>query len=355
MTKPVLVIMAAGMGSRYGGLKQIDPIDDQGHIIIDYSIYDAKKAGFDQVIFVIRREHEQIFREAIGDRIARTMKVRYAFQSLEDLPEGYAVPEGRTKPWGTGHAVLAARKYIHGPFAVINADDYYGSEAFSLIYDALAHSGAGDVAHAGAGDVTHAGADAGAHSGAGDVTHPGADAGAHAGAGDVTHPGAHSGADAETYTMVGYLLKNTLTDNGYVSRGVCTLTEDRKLDTITERTKIIRKGRDAAFSEDEGRTWTDIAGDTVVSMNMWGFPESFMHHLKEEFPDFLSRTLKKNPLKGEFFLPFVVNDLMNERKAEVNVLTTHDVWHGVTYQEDKKEVAAAMKALRKKGQYPDRF
>ena len=323
MTKPVLVIMAAGMGSRYGGLKQIDPIDDQGHIIIDYSIYDAKKAGFDQVIFVIRREHEQIFREAIGDRIARTMKVRYAFQSLEDLPEGYAVPEGRTKPWGTGHAVLAARKYIHGPFAVINADDYYGSEAFSLIYDALAHSGAGDVAHAGAGDVTH--------------------------------PGAHSGADAETYTMVGYLLKNTLTDNGYVSRGVCTLTEDRKLDTITERTRIIRKGRDAAFSEDEGRTWTDIAGDTDVSMNMWGFPESFMHHLKEEFPDFLSRTLKKNPLKGEFFLPFVVNDLMNERKAEVNVLTTHDVWHGVTYQEDKKEVAAAMKALRKKGQYPDRF
>ena len=275
------------------------------------------------MIFVIRREHEQIFREAIGDRIARTMKVRYAFQSLEDLPEGYAVPEGRTKPWGTGHAVLAARKYIHGPFAVINADDYYGSVAFSLIYDALAHSGAGDVAHAGAGDVTH--------------------------------PGAHSGADAETYTMVGYLLKNTLTDNGYVSRGVCTLTEDRKLDTITERTRIIRKGRDAAFSEDEGRTWTDIAGDTVVSMNMWGFPESFMHHLKEEFPDFLSRTMKKNPLKGEFFLPFVVNDLMNERKAEVNVLTTHDVWHGVTYQEDKKEVAAAMKALRKKGQYPDRF
>jgi len=307
MTKPILVIMAAGMGSRYGGLKQIDPIDEQGHIIMDYSIYDAKRAGFDQVIFVIRREHEQIFREAIGDRIAKTMKVHYAFQSLDDLPEGYRVPDGRTKPWGTGHAVLAARKYIHGPFAVINADDYYGSEAFSLIYDALAHTGA------------------------------------------------DAGANPEIYTMVGYLLKNTLTDNGYVSRGVCTLTEDGKLDAITERTRIIRKGRDAAFSEDEGRTWTGIAGDSVVSMNMWGFPESFMHHLKEMFPAFLDRTLMENPLKGEFFLPFAVNDLMDEKKAEVNVLTTHDVWHGVTYQEDKKDVTAAMKELRKKGQYPEKF
>lgn len=318
MTKPVLVIMAAGMGSRYGGLKQIDPIDDQGHIIIDYSIYDAKKAGFDQVIFVIRKEHEQIFREAIGDRISRTMKVHYAFQSLDDLPQGYEVPEGRKKPWGTGHAVLAARKYIHGPFAVINSDDYYGSEAFGLIYDALAREEHESTAESKAGMAGSAGTE-------------------------------------ETYTMVGYLMKNTLTDNGYVSRGVCKLREDSTLETITERTRIIRRGSDAAFSEDEGKTWTDISGDSVVSMNMWGFPETFMHHLKEEFPAFLDRTLKENPAKGEFFLPFVVDDLMKAGKARVQVLTTKDVWHGVTYQEDKKDVTEAMKALREAGKYPEKF
>lgn len=307
MTKPILVIMAAGMGSRYGGLKQIDPIDDQGHIIMDYSIYDAKQAGFDQVIFVIRKEHEQIFREAIGDRIAKTMKVHYAFQSLDDLPEGFSVPEGRTRPWGTGHAVLAARKYIHGPFAVINADDYYGSEAFRLIYKALEEG----EKKAGEGK-------------------------------------------AEDYTMAGYLLKNTLTDNGSVARGVCTIEGDT-LTSITERTKIIRKGKDAAFTEDDGKTWTEISGDSVVSMNLWGFPGSFMKHLKEEFPHFLERTMKENPMKGEFFLPFVVNDLMDAGSARVKVLTTPDVWHGVTYQQDKKDVVAAMKALREAGKYPEKF
>lgn len=300
MTKPILVIMAAGMGSRYGGLKQIDPIDDQGHIIIDYSIYDAKRAGFDQVVFVIRKEHEQIFKEAIGDRIARTMKVHYAFQSLDDLPEGYTVPEGRTKPWGTGHAVLAARKYIHGPFAVINADDYYGSSAFGLIYKALEEE------------------------------------------------------ENRSYSMVGYLLKNTLTENGSVARGICTLNGD-SLSTITERTKIIRKGKDAAFLEDDGTTWTDISGDSVVSMNLWGFPQSFMGHLKEAFPHFLDKTMKENPMKGEFYLPFAVNDLMQKGLASVRVLTTPDVWHGVTYQQDKAAVVAAMRKLREEGDYPEQF
>lgn len=300
MTKPILVIMAAGMGSRYGGLKQIDPIDDQGHIIIDYSIYDAKRAGFDQVVFVIRKEHEQIFKEAIGDRIARTMKVHYAFQSLDDLPEGYTVPEGRTKPWGTGHAVLAARKYIHGPFAVINADDYYGSSAFGLIYKALEEE------------------------------------------------------ENRSYSMVGYLLKNTLTENGSVARGICTLNGD-SLSTITERTKIIRKGKDAAFLEDDGTTWTDISGDSVVSMNLWGFPQSFMGYLKEAFPHFLDKTMKENPMKGEFYLPFAVNDLMQKGLASVRVLTTPDVWHGVTYQQDKEAVVAAMRKLREEGDYPEQF
>lgn len=292
--------MAAGMGSRYGGLKQIDPIDDQGHIIIDYSIYDAKRAGFDQVVFVIRKEHEQIFKEAIGDRIARTMKVHYAFQSLDDLPEGYTVPEGRTKPWGTGHAVLAARKYIHGPFAVINADDYYGSSAFGLIYKALEEE------------------------------------------------------ENRSYSMVGYLLKNTLTENGSVARGICTLNGD-SLSTITERTKIIRKGKDAAFLEDDGTTWTDISGDSVVSMNLWGFPQSFMGYLKEAFPHFLDKTMKENPMKGEFYLPFAVNDLMQKGLASVRVLTTPDVWHGVTYQQDKAAVVAAMRKLREEGDYPEQF
>lgn len=292
--------MAAGMGSRYGGLKQIDPIDDQGHIIIDYSIYDAKRAGFDQVVFVIRKEHEQIFKEAIGDRIARTMKVHYAFQSLDDLPEGYTVPEGRTKPWGTGHAVLAARKYIHGPFAVINADDYYGSSAFGLIYKALEEE------------------------------------------------------ENRSYSMVGYLLKNTLTENGSVARGICTLNGD-SLSTITERTKIIRKGKDAAFLEDDGTTWTDISGDSVVSMNLWGFPQSFMGYLKEAFPHFLDKTMKENPMKGEFYLPFAVNDLMQKGLASVRVLTTPDVWHGVTYQQDKEAVVAAMRKLREEGDYPEQF
>ena len=301
MKKPVLVIMAAGMGSRYGGLKQIDPVDEQGHIIMDFSVYDAHRAGFEEVVFIIKRENEQLFRDAIGDRVSRTMKVHYVFQDLEAIPEGYSVPEGRVKPWGTGHAVLCAQSVTDGPFAVINADDYYGAEAFRLIYDSLMKE------------------------------------------------------QESTYTMVGYLLKNTLTENGSVARGVCTTDAGGYLETIVERTKIIKTEEGAAFSEDDGATWQDVSPDSVVSMNMWGFPASFMDELNDRFPAFLDENLPVNPLKCEYFLPFVVNDLMKEGKVKVRVLTTHDVWHGVTYAEDKQGVVDAMQDLKDKGVYPEEF
>lgn len=316
MKKPVLVIMAAGMGSRYGGLKQIDPVDEQGHIIMDFSIYDARRAGFEEVIFIIKQENEQLFREAIGDRISQTMKVHYVFQDLQDLPEGFEVPEGRKKPWGTGHAVLSARDVVHGPFVVINADDYYGVEAFQLVYDFLMQQLREDSQGQSDGEDRKQGA-------------------------------------PEEYVMAGYLLKNTLTDHGSVARGICTTDADGNLASIVERTKIIREGDDAAFSEDDGKTWIPVSGDSVVSMNMWGFPESYLTHLKENFPLFLEKELAKNPLKCEFFLPFVVNDLMEEEKAKVKVLTVHDVWHGVTYAEDKQEVVEAMQKLKEEGVYPD--
>lgn len=309
MKKPVLVIMAAGMGSRYGGLKQIDPVDEQGHIIMDFSIYDARRAGFEEVIFIIKQENEQLFREAIGDWISESMKVRYAFQDIRDLPEGFEVPQERKKPWGTGHAVLSARDLIDGPFAVINADDYYGVEAFRLIYDFLIRQEE-----------------------------------------ERERGGSFS---LEEYVMAGYLLKNTLTENGSVARGVCTTDEAGNLTSIVERTKIIRKEEDAAYLDEDGKTWIPVSGESVVSMNMWGFPYSFLLRLKERFPRFLERELPVNPIGCEYFLPFVVNDLMEEGKAQVKVLTVHDVWHGVTYAEDKAEVVEAMQTLKEAGVYPD--
>ena len=305
MKKPVLVIMAAGMGSRYGGLKQIDPVDPEGHIIMDFSIYDAQRAGFEEVVFVIRRENEQLFREAIGDRVSRKMKVKYAFQELSDLPEGFQVPEGRTKPWGTGHAVLSAAAVTDGPFAVINADDYYGEQAFRLIYEYLMKMQEKDW--------------------------------------------------HDRYVMVGYLLKNTLTENGSVSRGICTTSPDGYLETIVERTKIIRTPEGAAFSEDDGASWTEVDPDSIVSMNVWGFPADFMNELKERFPGFLKENLEKNPLKCEIYLPFVVNDLMKEGKARVQVLTTPDLWHGITYHQDKADFEQAVQERKNKGVYPQDF
>lgn len=304
MEKPVLVIMAAGMGSRYGGLKQIDPVDEQGHLIIDFSIYDAWKAGFEKVIFIIKKEHEEVFREVIGDRVSQTMKVEYAFQEIDNLPKGYSVPAGRTKPWGTGHAVLSAAPYIHGPFAVINADDYYGTHAFSMIYNYLSN---------------------------------------------------FSDNSKMNYAMVSYILDNTLSDNGYVSRGVCSIGENQYLEDVVERTKIVRTKSGAAFSQDGGNTWTDIPLDTQVSMNLWGFGESFLEELKARFPIFLEKNIPSNPLKCEYFLPTVAAELVKEKKATVKVLPSKDRWYGVTYKEDKQTVVNAVKKMKEAGIYPVAF
>ena len=301
--KPVLVIMAAGMGSRYGGLKQLDPVGSHGQLIIDYSIYDAKRAGFETVVFVIKPEIEADFKEAIGDRVSKVMDVKYAYQLKEDLPEGYSVPAGRTKPWGTAHAALAARNIVDGPFAVINADDYYGPEAYQEIYNYLS---------------------------------------------------THADGDMYEYVMVGYLLKNTVTENGTVARGVCEETADHFLTQVTERTKI-EKGEPPRYTEDDGATWTDLSADTIVSMNMWGFTRSFLDEALARFPAFLDKTLAENPEKGEYFLPTVVSQLIDEGKARVKVLRSEDKWYGVTYREDKPTVVAAITEKTAAGLYPDRL
>ena len=305
MNKPVLVVMAAGMGSRYGGLKQLDPIDDNGHVILDYSVYDAHRAGFDTVIFVIKPEIEEIFREKIGDRMAKVMEVKYVFQRADDLPEGYTVPEGRAKPWGTAQAVLAARDVVDGPFAVINADDYYGPEGFEEIYSYLLH-------------------------------HP-------------DTPGMYE------YAMVGYLLKNTVTENGSVARGVCTETASGYLHSVVERTKIIKGDRCPQYTEDDGETWNDLCEDDIVSMNLWGFQKSYLEEAWAGFPAFLDKALVENPLKAEYFLPAVVSGLLSQHKARVKVLRSNDHWYGVTYKEDKPGVMAALAELREKGLYPEKL
>lgn len=301
--KPVLVVMAAGMGSRYGGLKQIDPVGSFNQKIIDYSIYDARRAGFETVVFVIKHEIEEIFKSAIGSRLSGFMDVKYAYQELGDLPEGYAVPEGRVKPFGTAHAILAARNVVDGPFAVVNADDYYGPEAFRTMYEYLS---------------TH-----------------------------QDQPGCYE------YAMVGYLLGNTVTEHGHVARGVCEEDENNFLQTITERTHIEKDGADARFTEDGGKSWTPLSGDTIVSMNLWGLTRSFIDEAWARFPAFLDKTLAENPLKGEYFLPGVISQLLSENKARVKVLRSSDKWHGVTYQEDKPVVVAAIKAMTEAGLYPD--
>ena len=302
MKKPVLVIMAAGMGSRYGGLKQIDPIDEQGHIIMDFSIFDAKRAGFEKVVFIIKKENEADFKEAIGKRMESVMDVEYVFQDLHNIPEGFAVPEERVKPWGTAHAILSAIDVVDGPFAVINADDYYGRDAFQKIFDFLS---------------------------------------------------THEDDDKYRYTMVGYRLENTLTENGHVARGICTLDEKNHLVKVVERTRIEKKGDGAAFTEDDGVTWEELPMDAVVSMNMWGFSASFLQEIKKGFAAFLEEGLKKNPLKCEYFLPAVVTRLLEENRATVSVLTSKDKWYGVTYKEDKAVVMAAIQGMKDDGVYPE--
>ena len=296
--------MAAGMGSRYGGLKQIDPVSDQGEIILDFSLYDAMMAGFEEAIFIIKKENEADFRALIDERAGKHMKVKYAFQELSDLPQGYEVPEGRVKPWGTCHAVLSARKLIDGAFAVINADDYYGPGAFQSIYDYLEKA---------------------------------------------------SDDELYRYCMVGYEVQNTLTENGHVARGVCSVGTDETLQDIVERTKIMRREEGIAFTEDDGTTWTPLSEGTVVSMNFWGFTRSFVSEMEARFPAFLDKALAENPLKSEYFLPGVVDQLIKEHKASVKVLKSRDKWYGVTYKEDKPGVVDALQAMKDKGIYPEKL
>ncbi len=304
MIKPTLVIMAAGMGSRYGGLKQIDPVDAQGHIIMDFSIYDAMAAGFEKVVFIIKRANEQVFKESIGNRVSQKIQVEYVYQELAKIPEGFEVPEGREKPFGTGHAILCCKDVLDGPFVVINADDYYGKHAYQAIYDYLMN---------------------------------------------------HQDDEKYRYTMVGYSLKNTLTENGHVARGICKTDAEGFLREIVERTHIEKRGEGAAFTEDDGNTWTEVSTDSIVSMNMWGFSKSLLKELEIGFKDFLQNELPKNPLKAEYFLPTAVGKLLKEEKASVRVLTSEDKWYGVTYKEDKKMVVDAIAGLKDQGLYPEEF
>ena len=269
---------------------------------MDYSIHDAKEAGFNKVVFIIRKDIFKEFEEIIGNRIKEQIDVEYVFQELDDLPEGFEVPEGRTKPWGTGQAVLCCKDIVKEPFVIINADDYYGTHAFKMAYDFLIQ------------------------------------------AQEDTVPA--------QYMMVGYRLENTLTDNGYVSRGVCETDENGYLADINERTHIEKRDGGAAYTEDDGKTWTSLPGETPVSMNMWGFTGGFMKELVKRFPVFLEKSIPKNPLKCEYFLPFVVDELLQEKKAAVRVLTTQDKWYGVTYKEDKPVVVAAIQNLKDQGLYP---
>ncbi len=293
--EPVLIVLAAGMGSRYGGLKQMDPVDSEGHVILDYSVYDAMRAGFRKVVFIIKHEIEEVFREKIGNRIEKYMQVEYVFQELDRLPEGFSLPQGRKKPFGTGHAVLCARDVVDGPFAVINADDFYGAGAFRQIYDYLT---------------------------------------------------SHEDDDYFRYMMVGFHIENTITENGHVARGVCRTDENHYLVEIKERVRIEKKNGGAAYTEDDGQSWIPIPDRTPVSMNCWGFSESFLDALEERFPAFLEERLKKDPLKCEYFLPSVVEALLEEKKATVEVLETEDQWYGVTYPEDKARVCEAIAQMK---------
>ncbi len=298
MQQPTLVILAAGMGSRFGGLKQIKPVDGHGHAIIDFSLYDAYRAGFRRLVFVIKHEIEEDFKSAVGRRMEKYFDVKYVYQQLDGLPEGCAVPEGRVKPWGTGHAVACCAGAVEGPFAVINADDFYGPSAYRALYDYLTQE----------------------------------------------HP-------VNEHAMVAYLLRNTVTENGYVARGVCRV-EDGFLADVVERTHIEKRGADAAYTED-GETYFPLSGDSPVSMNFWGFSRQMLDELVRRFPAWYAENVGKNPLKCEYFLPSVANALIQEGLARVRVLPCHETWHGVTYKEDLPDVIAYIASLRERGIYPE--
>lgn len=302
MGKPTLVIMAAGMGSRYGGLKQIDPITEEGEIIIDFSLYDAMMGGFEDVVFIIKKEIEGDVRALIDAGAGQHLNISYVFQELSDLPAGYSLPEDRIKPWGTCHAVLAAKDIITGNFAVINADDYYGSQAFRLMYDELLEAEDGEK---------------------------------------------------YDYSMVGYRLANTLTEHGHVARGVCVLGEDGRLAGVDERLKIMWK--DGKIQYDENGAWHEVSPEAVVSMNFWGFTPSILSEMEAGFPVFLDKALKENPEKGEYLLPRKIDDLLKSGKAAVKILPTDERWFGVTYKEDKDHVEASVRAMKDSGMYPDKL
>ena len=300
MKKPSLVVMAAGIGNRYGGLKQIDPIGPSGEIIIEYSIYDALKAGFGKVVFVIKKDIEEAFRERIGRRIERLTDTVYVYQNIETLPEGFTAPPGRNKPWGTAHAVMCCRDVVDTPFAVINADDFYGSTTFRSLYEYL---------------------------------------------GDLKDESSKL-----RYCMVGFKLKNTLTENGYVARGICSVDSDGYLNKIDERTRICKFADAVKYTED-GVNWIVIPENSIVSMNTWGFTPSLFSELENRFSQFLSDS-KDNLLKSEYFLPTVVGSLISEDKARVKVLGSVERWYGVTYQEDKPVVRQAITDMVQRGLYP---
>ena len=304
MKKPILVVMAAGMGSRYGGLKQIDPVGCEGEAILDYSLFDAHEAGFDTAVIIIKEAIKKDFMETVGARLQKApMEIRYAYQELEKLPTSYTVPEGRTKPWGTCHAVVCAREAIgDAPFAVINADDYYGKAAFKEIYNYLS---------------------------------------------------AHADDDKYRYCMVGYELGKTVTDNGSVARGVCQVNGEGFLESVVERTKIEKQADGVIRFTEDGSTWMCLPEKTTVSMNMWGFTPSFAAESEARFPAFLDKALAENPMKGEYFLPSAVSALLAEDKATVKMLYSPDKWYGVTYAADKPVVVAALKTMTEQGLYPD--
>ena len=301
--KPVLVVMAAGMGSRYGGLKQIDPVGSCGEAILDYSLYDAHEAGFETAVIIIKEAIKKDFMDTVGKRLQKApIEIRYAYQELDKLPEGYSVPEGRTKPWGTSHAVLCAREEIgDAPFAVLNADDYYGKSAFKVIYDYLCQA---------------------------------------------------EDKEKYDYCMVGYELGKTVTDNGSVARGICQTDDSGNLVAVHERTKIEKYDGGIHYTEDDGATWTDVPAEATVSMNMWGYTPSFLKEVEARFPAFLDRALSGNTAKAEFFLPVTVSQLLEEGKATVKVLASPDKWYGVTYAADKPMVVAALREMAEEGKYP---
>lgn len=298
MKEPILVVMAAGIGSRYGGLKQTDPVGLNGELIIDYSVHDAIKAGFTKVIFIINRKIENEFKEVIGTRLKDFIHVEYAYQELTDLPKEILIPTNRKKPWGTAHAIYSARNLIDAPFAVINADDYYGIDAFQKMYDFLRSETLKEY----------------------------------------------------DYSMVGYQLRNTVTEHGYVSRGICNVDDNNILVDIIERIHIEQKSDDIMYLDNEH--WYKLKENTIVSMNMWGFTEMILKEIDKLLPTYLETAIIDNPLKCEFFLPYVVDQVIKKNIGRVKVLHTDEKWYGVTYSEDKKKVMDAISLMIDNGKYP---